>query len=579
MSLLQRVTSIDGNDLDTSSVHNYNNNKDQRYGTVRSLRTVISYDILPQPEEDSFATHPTGGVTAYKVSEAQRLAQVIITIVSCWLASGIVFGFAALKPVLVDQGVYREFCSAEELELDVEVCYEQDLRLNVFFAIASTTCNVSALAVGTILDRYGPRVAGIIGSLSLAAGSALMGSAFAIPEFDGYIVGNILLSLGGTFIFVPSFQVANAFPKWSGTIVAMVTGAFDASAAVFLFFRIAYEASGGTFGPEKFFFGYLIVPALILIAQLTVMNHDGYKTLPQLERKIEKEQDYSRDVHDSDDELSDDDEVNRLRQHRREHRQSVLQKLEELVGDSEERQLREERKEEQLATSGVWGALHGKSWSQQQMLSPYFILITLLTVLQMLRMNFFIATIRSQYEYMLGSEHLARNVNLFFDIALPIGGVAATPFIGMLLDNVSTAVMLAGLVALITAVGVLGSLPFAWAAYGNVILFVLLRPLYYSAMSDYAAKVFGFATFGRVYGTIICFSGLVNLTQPLIDAANHELFHDNPTPINITLSALGLVFGAALVGYVWVKGPQVRPVTHLVDERSRLLPDVIEEEA
>lgn len=70
-------------------------------------------------------------------------------------------------------------------------------------------------------------------------------------------------------------------------------------------------------------------------------------------------------VHDSDDELSDDDEVNRLRQHRREHRQSVLQKLEELVGDSEERQLREERKEEQLATSGVWGALHGKSWSQQ----------------------------------------------------------------------------------------------------------------------------------------------------------------------------------------------------------------------
>ena len=56
-----------------------------------------------------------------------------------------------------------------------------------------------------------------------------MGSAFAIPEFDGYIAGNVLLSLGGTFIFVPSFQVANAFPKWSGTIVAMVTGAFDAS--------------------------------------------------------------------------------------------------------------------------------------------------------------------------------------------------------------------------------------------------------------------------------------------------------------------------------------------------------------
>jgi hypothetical protein len=144
MSLLQRVTSIDGTDLDPFPGHNNNNNnnnstasttaKDQKYMygpssiNNRSLRTVISYDILPQPEEDSFATRPTGGVTAYKVSETQRLVQVIITILSCWLASGIVFGFAALKPVLVDQGVYREFCSAEEVDLDVEVCYEQDLR-------------------------------------------------------------------------------------------------------------------------------------------------------------------------------------------------------------------------------------------------------------------------------------------------------------------------------------------------------------------------------------------------------------------------------------------------------------------
>jgi hypothetical protein len=37
-------------------------------------------------------------------------------------------------------------------------------------------------------------------------------------------------------------------------------------------------------------------------------------------------------------------------------------------------------------------------------------------------MNFFIATIRSQYEYMLGSEQLARHINSFFDAALPIGG-------------------------------------------------------------------------------------------------------------------------------------------------------------
>jgi hypothetical protein len=130
----------------------------------------------------------------------------------------------------------------------------------------------------------------------------------------------------------------------------------------------------------------------------------------------------------------------------------------------------------------------------------------------------------------------------------------ATPFIGLLLDHVSTAGMLAVLVTLITSVGVLGSLPFLWAAYANVIFFVLLRPLYYSAMSDYATKVFGFATFGKVYGLIICFSGVVNLFQPLIDAANHDVFHDDPAPINIVMAVLGGLFGTVLVVFVWMQG-------------------------
>lgn len=51
--------------------------------------------------------------------------------IACWLASGIVFGFAALKPVLVDVGVYRELCTPEELLDDVDVCFEQDLRYAV----------------------------------------------------------------------------------------------------------------------------------------------------------------------------------------------------------------------------------------------------------------------------------------------------------------------------------------------------------------------------------------------------------------------------------------------------------------
>ena len=457
--------------------------------------------------------------------------------------------------MLISEGVYRELCTPEEIEADVEVCYAQDLRMNFFFAVASTTCNVSALPVGTILDRYGPRVCAVIGSVCLALGSILMGYAFYIPEFDGYIIGNIFLALGGTFIFLPSFSIANAFPKYAGTIVATVTGAFDASAAVFLFYRIAYEASNHAFAPEKFFFAYCAVPVLILIAQFTLMTPDGYKSVPQLEEKLQKAEDATRDVHDSDDELSD-NEVRKLRARRREHRESKVAELDKLLGDADFREAREHREEERHAASGVWGALHGKP-VKEQLLSPWFILMTLLTVLQMLRMNFFIATIRTQYEVMLGSETLARHINSFFDAALPIGGVAATPFIGLILDGLSTGNMLAVLVLLVTLVGIFGSLPFYWAGLANVVCFVLLRPLYYSAMSDYATKVFGFATFGKIYGTIICLSGLVNLFQPAIDALNYDAFGGNPIPINIVFASLGTVIGVVLVAFVQVQGRKV----------------------
>lgn len=146
------------------------------------------------------------------------------------------------------------------------------------------------------MDRYGPRVCAVLGSAFLAAGALLMGYAFKLPEFDGFVVANVMLALGGTFIFLPSFQIANAFPKYSGTIVATVTGAFDASAAVFLFYRLAYQSSNGSFTPQKFFFGYLAVPVLIFVAQFTIMSPDNYKTMPELEQKLEKAENVFQDV-------------------------------------------------------------------------------------------------------------------------------------------------------------------------------------------------------------------------------------------------------------------------------------------
>ena len=305
---------------------------------------------------------------------------------------------------------------------------------------------------------------------------------FARPGFYGYIAGNFFLALGGTFIFVPSFQIANAFPRHAGTIVALVTGAFDASAAVFLFYRLAYDESHGAFSPDKFFLAYLAVPLLLFVALVTIMPERDYHSTLRLESKIERAEDATRDVHTSDDEIESETELRRVRSDRAEHRQNRIKQLDSLLGDKYERRHRADLEEDRHQASRVWGVLHGLP-ALQQMATPWFILITLLTVLQMVRMNYFIATIRSQYKYMLGSEQQADNINDFFDVALPVGGLLFTPFIGFLLDRLSVPAMLALIVAFTTIIGILNSIPALWAGYVTVILFVLIRPLYYSAMS------------------------------------------------------------------------------------------------
>lgn len=402
------------------------------------------------------------------------------------------------------------------------------------FTTAAVATNVCALPVGTVLDRYGPRISGIIGSILLTIGTLLMAFATQLP-FDAYIPGYLFLALGGPFVFISSFQLSNTFPQNSGLILALLTGAFDSSSAVFLFYRLIYSASHGSFTPQKFFLVYLIVPIFIIVVQIFVMPANSYKTVGELITQAEER----TGENDSDSEDT---------ARRRQHRESVISETTSLLGKSATKQQTEEEKKQRI--SGVWGALHGRS-ALQQIMTPWFIFIALFTVVQMTRINYFVATVRTQYEYMLHSDARAEQINHFFDVALPVGGVLSIPFIGLVLDNTSTPFTLALLVFVATAIGVLGVLPFMWAAYGNIILFVLYRPLYYTAVSDYAAKVFGFQTFGKVYGLIICLAGLLNFSQSGLDAMTHKVFHRDPLPVNIILLVIALVVGVVLVGYVY----------------------------
>ena len=427
------------------------------------------------------------------------------------------------------------------------------------FTIAAVATNVCALPVGTVLDRYGPRVSGIIGSVLLTIGTILLALAAQLP-FDGYIPGYLFLALGGPFVFISSFQLSNTFPNHSGLILALLTGAFDSSSAIFLFYRLLYSASGGSFTPRKFFLIYLVVPAYILLVQVFLMPSRSYKTVGELVTHAENPE---HDVDSADRENQNEQQVLQIRERRRMHRENVISEVTSLLGNKGANKQQEEE-EKKKAISGVYGAQHGRS-ALQQIKSPWFVLITLFTVVQMTRINYFVATVRTQYDYILDDYALAEKINNVFDVALPVGGLISVPFIGLILDNTSTLFVLGLLVATATVIGILGVLPFAWAAYANVVLFVLYRPFYYTAVSDYAAKVFGFHTFGKVYGLIICLAGILNFLQSALDALTHKRFEGDPLPVNVILIVVALTVGVALVIYVWFQS-RTMARNHLEDE-------------
>lgn len=89
---------------------------------------------------------------------------------------------------------------------------------------------------------------------------------------------------------------------------------------------------------------------------------------------------------------------------------------------------------------------------------------------------------------------------------------------------------------------------------------------------DYAVKVFGYATFGTVYGAIICLSGLFTFAQSGLQALLHHTFANDPEPINLGLATAGLVLGVVLVMYVDIQGRNMqreKAIAAANEERER----------
>jgi hypothetical protein len=387
---LNRVSSIETFTTVTTDL------RSRRASDASTRARKLTFNPLPQEWDPQSTVDQPQAVGAFNVPKWKRLrmstpsqltptlssnrreiVQVTASVIYCFLAAGIVFGYAAIKPVLKAEGAYKHVCAppgSSSSPDDEDTCVE--MHLNLMFTVAAVATNVAALPVGAILDHFGPRVCGLLGSFFLALGAWLMAFETRLPV-DGLLVGYVSLALGGPFVFMSSFQLSNAFPRRGGLIMALLTGAFDASSAVFLVYRLIYQATEGALSRRRFFVAYLVVPVTLALLQLTLMPQCSYQTVGQLVEGIQDEV-FTSAVADAgpyDDRV--DEETALLREERWQRRADAIEGVQSVLGSAEADQ-QTKREEHSNQVSGVWGVMHGYSASKQ-IRSPWFILICLFT--------------------------------------------------------------------------------------------------------------------------------------------------------------------------------------------------------
>ncbi|KAG9031644.1 hypothetical protein FRB95_002453 [Tulasnella sp. JGI-2019a] len=401
-----------------------------------------------------------------RVSKAKRLAQVVLSVFFNLTTAGVIFGFAALKSVLIKEGVYSDLCH-EKYPRYGRPCDEQDLRINYMFTLSTVITNVVALPVGALLDQIGPKYTSLLGAAVFAAGNVIFPLGYRDGIVDTYFVGFICLAVGGPLIFLSSFHLSNSFPARAGLILSCVTGAFDANSFPYLIYGVLYDRAG-PISLKAFFWTYATIPVMLVLFQLTLAPSASYQR-DQFADRLDKvlaisavEEDPEGTASTPVEPVEDDPMVHGL-----EANLTGTTK-----GDGRDR---------------VIGVMFRRTL-REQVTSSWFFAIVFFLCIFMCRINYLIQTVFSQLLFFLYDVELARSITTAFTVLLPLGGIVGIPFVGYLLDDRTT--FEASLVVLASGVvyGVLGVLPHVGAQFASIAIFVVLRPLMYTFVGDYCGK-------------------------------------------------------------------------------------------
>ncbi|CAJ1911427.1 unnamed protein product [Cylindrotheca closterium] len=193
-------------------------------------------------------------------SFATRLMLVGFAVLHNGLLGGVLFGWASIDQTLL---------GAPLEEGGAGLNLKETARI---FSWASSLNMFSPFLLGMVLDRFGPRVAATVASMTVTVGSLVFAST---SHFWGFVAAALLISLGGPGVASCIIHISNLFPGNENLVMATLTGSVAFSFSLFAIFDDLWSQWNLTL-PELFRL-YAGIAFLLGIGSLILYPDEPYK--------------------------------------------------------------------------------------------------------------------------------------------------------------------------------------------------------------------------------------------------------------------------------------------------------------
>ncbi|KNE54384.1 hypothetical protein AMAG_17664 [Allomyces macrogynus ATCC 38327] len=146
----------------------------------------------------------------------------------------------------------------------------------------------------------------------------------------------------------------------------------------------------------------------------------------------------------------------------------------------------------------------------EQYRSPFYYLFVLHTATTVLLMNFYMQSINNQLLQFDMPKTDYDTMILAWGIILPGCSVLVAPFLGTMLVRMPQHQLFFLVSAIAVFIGVLVQVPLEPLQYVTMVVVAMLRPTVWTVACNYIGKIFGFGSFGRLYGSLLLVVGVTN---------------------------------------------------------------------